>query len=63
MNLTKETFPAIIRQIRHQQKWSVGDMARYLNVSPRTIENWEQGHRVPSNALALINLFSEYPPQ
>lgn len=63
MILTKQAFPAEIRRIRRENNWSTKDLAARLNVSPRTVENWEQGHRVPTNALALINLFSEYPPQ
>jgi DNA-binding transcriptional regulator YiaG len=56
--LTPENFPAEIRRIRRQNNWSVKNLADQLGVSPRTVENWEQGRRVPTS-LALVNLFLE----
>src|SRR5438477_611899 len=36
--------------------------ARMLNVSTRTVQNWEQGHRKPSQAaLRLIQVFRHNP--
>jgi DNA-binding transcriptional regulator YiaG len=55
--ITKETFPAEIKRIRRENEWTVKDLAEKLDVSPRTIENWEQGRRFPANAVALVNLF------
>jgi DNA-binding transcriptional regulator YiaG len=56
--LTPENFPAEIRRIRRQNNWSVKNLADCLGVSPRTVENWEQGRRTPTS-LTLINLFLE----
>jgi DNA-binding transcriptional regulator YiaG len=56
--LTPENFPTEIRRIRRQNKWSVKNLADRLGVSPRTVENWEQGRRTPTS-LTLVNLFLE----
>ena len=58
MNLTKENFPAEIRKIRRENNWTVRDMAKSIGMSPRTIEGWEQGRRIPINGIALVNLFT-----
>jgi DNA-binding transcriptional regulator YiaG len=62
MTLTPQTFPAEIRRIRRENNLSVKDLATLVGVSPRTIENWEQGHRIPRTGIGLINLFSQFPP-
>jgi DNA-binding transcriptional regulator YiaG len=56
--LTPENFPAEIRRLRRQNNWSVKNLADRLGVSPRTVENWEQGRRTPTS-LTLVNLFLE----
>jgi len=38
-----------IRLIRQWRDWSCAELAERINVSPRTIEGWEQG-RMPSAA-------------
>lgn len=60
MTLTPETFPAEIRRIRREHNLSTGDMAARLGVSPRTVENWEQGRRIPKSGIALVNFFKKY---
>lgn len=43
-----------IRLIRREQGWSTKDMGDILGVSRRTIENWEQGIRKPSNPVRIL---------
>ena len=36
--------------------------ANKLHISPRTLQNWEQGRRYPTGAaMALINIIDKYP--
>lgn len=39
-----------VRRIRKKLDLSQNDFARYFGVSVRTIQEWEQGRRVPSGA-------------
>lgn len=48
------TDAELIRSIRHQRGWSVREMADALGVSPRTVEGWEQGRKVPQMAINLL---------
>jgi putative transcriptional regulator len=51
-----------IVQLRHQFNLSQRVFARTLNVSTRTVQNWEQGSRRPSRtALRLLQLLGERP--
>jgi putative transcriptional regulator len=48
--------------LREQAKMSQGVFARVLHVSAKTVQSWEQGTRVPSNASRrLIQIFAEEP--
>ena len=52
----------LIRDTREQMKMSRGVFARYLNISARTLENWEQGRSKPNEqAATLILLVREFP--
>ena len=39
-----------VRRIRKKLELSQNDFARYFGVSVRTIQEWEQGRRMPSGA-------------
>lgn len=48
--------------LRGQSAMSQTVFARMLNVSPKTVQSWEQGVRTPSHASRrLIQIFSEHP--
>lgn len=48
--------------LRNQSAMSQAVFARLLNVSPKTVQSWEQGVRAPSHASRrLIHIFSEHP--
>jgi len=48
--------------IRGQSAMSQAVFARMLNVSPKTVQSWEQGLRQPSHASRrLIQIFSQHP--
>ena len=52
--------PDEIKKIRFREKVSQPVLARYLNVSPHTVKNWEQGIKHPTgSALKLLNLVFE----
>jgi len=53
---------ADIARIRQQLKYSQSVFARVLNVSPKTVQAWEQGIRVPSDAaLKLLSIAKRHP--
>lgn len=55
-----------IRKIREKCHYSQGVFAKILNVSPRTVQSWESGQRVPSHAaLRLLEIVDKgiYRPQ
>jgi putative transcriptional regulator len=48
--------------IRDQSRMSQAVFARLLNVSPKTVQSWEQGIRTPSHASRrLIQIYSQHP--
>jgi len=54
--------PAEIRRIRRGLNASQTLFARFLNVSPNTVESWEQGARRPDQAaLKLLTIAKKYP--
>jgi putative transcriptional regulator len=58
----KEMKPAEIRAIRRSLNASQVLFARYLNVSPNTVESWEQGTRRPQDAtLKLLQIARKRP--
>jgi len=49
-----------IKYIRESNKASQTVFAAYLNTSPSTIRQWEQGHKKPNGpSLKLLNLVAE----
>ena len=53
---------ATLISLRNQAGTSQPVFARLLNVSPKTVQSWEQGLRTPSHASRrLIQIFSEHP--
>jgi len=51
-----------VTRIRLDNQMSQAVFARLLNVSPKTVRNWEHGTRKPSQAaLRLIQLFQQNP--
>lgn len=53
---------ATLAAIRKRAQMSQALFAKVLNVSPKTVQSWEQGTRSPSQAsLRLIELFSQRP--
>jgi putative transcriptional regulator len=58
----KPLKPAEIREIRLALNASQTLFARFLNVSPNTVESWEQGVRRPDQAaLKLLAIAKKYP--
>ena len=46
-----------IKRIRERFRYSQGLFSKLLNVSVKTVQSWESGHRVPTHAaLRLIEL-------
>ena len=57
-----EIDAAMIRDTRERLNVSRNVFARHLRVSPRTLENWEQGRAKPNaQAAALILMVRKYP--
>lgn len=49
------------RQLRKAKGWSVRDLAEAVGVSPRTVENWEQGRMPSALALRLLAPIVNHP--
>ena len=48
--------------LRESRGMSQAVFARLLNVSPKTVQSWEQGQRVPSQAAQrMLHVFQERP--
>jgi putative transcriptional regulator len=51
-----------IARIRQQLNCSQAIFAMMLNISPKTVQAWEQGARTPSDAaLKLLNIAKKHP--
>ena len=51
-----------IRKLRKSVKVSQSEFARMIGVSVDTVQNWEQGRRIPRGpAMALLRVFEENP--
>ena len=49
-----------IKKIREKRKYSQGVFAKVLNVSIKTVQSWETGQRVPSQAaLRLLEIIDK----
>lgn len=58
----KRFTPAEIRKIRLALNASQAIFAQFLNVSPNTVESWEQGTRYPQHAaLKLLHIARKHP--
>jgi len=54
--------PADIRTLRHSLRMSQALFAATLNVSPKTVQSWEQGVRTPGDAaLRMLQVVSVSP--
>ena len=51
-----------VKAIREQFGMSQSQMATLLNVSPRTLQNWEQGRRQPTGAPQTLLRVMEKEP-
>ena len=53
-------FSAVLKQLRQQRNVTQGELAAYLQVTPRTIRFYETGERKPDfdGLLALADYFS-----
>lgn len=55
-----------IKKIRERNRYSQGILARVMNVSVKTVQSWESGHRTPSHAaLRLLEIIDKgiYHPE
>ena len=50
-------------RIRHHMHFSQSMFAKLLNVSPRTVQDWEQGRRTPSDAALKLLVIAEKHPE
>lgn len=51
-----------IAKLRAQLNVSQAVFARYLNISPKTVQSWEQGHGKPNGAsLKLLSIARRHP--
>ena len=58
----REVSEADVKAIREQFGLSQSQMAAFLNVSKRTLENWEQGRRGPTGpAQTLLRIMAREP--
>ncbi len=62
-SLRRHTFvPLDIRKARENFGMSQSEMAVFLNVSVRTLQNWEQGRRGPTGpAQTLLRIMQKEP--
>ena len=60
---TYEFSPTRLVHIRHRTRLSQAQFAQLLNVSVRTVQNWEQGRRRPTGpAVSLIRIVDRDAP-
>jgi len=43
-----------VRLIRRRKNWNVARLAEELSVSPRTVEDWEQGRSTPTKPTLIL---------
>ena len=57
-----EYKPVDIKRIREKLHFSQNKFAHMIGVSPKTLQNWEQGRREPTRtAQALLRVFESNP--
>ena len=54
MDVTTEELGARIRELREARRWSQADLARMLDVSVRTVGNWEVGRNHPRSSMGAL---------
>jgi putative transcriptional regulator len=59
---TKPISASRVARIRRHLNFSQAMFARLLNVSPRTVQDWEQGRRVQSDAALKLLVVAEKHP-
>lgn len=59
----KPIRPTRIVAVRCKLNFSQAMFARYLNVSTKTVQAWEQGRRVPSEAALRLLMVAERHPE
>ena len=59
----KPIRPARIAAVRSKLNFSQAMFARYLNVSTQTVQAWEQGRRIPSEAALRLLMVAERHPE
>ena len=52
-----------VRRIRRKAEMSQAEFASYFGVSVRTVQDWEQGRRVPSGASRAFLLVIDREPE
>jgi len=52
-----------VQRIRHKVEMSQSEFAGYFGVSKRTVQEWEQGRRVPSGASRAFLLVIDKEPE
>lgn len=58
----KELSAKEIAKVRAQLNVSQAVFAKYLNISPKTVQSWEQGHGKPNGAsLKLLSIAKKNP--
>ncbi|MBK6724161.1 MAG: helix-turn-helix domain-containing protein [Acidobacteria bacterium] len=58
----KELSAKEIAHLRNRLNVSQAVFARYLNISPKTVQSWEQGHGKPNGAsLKLLSIARKNP--
>ena len=54
--------PIDVKEIREKTGLSQSDFSVLIHISPKTLQNWEQGRRVPNGpALALLRILKKDP--
>ena len=54
--------PAPVKEIRHRLQLSQAAFAGLMGVSLRTVQDWEQGRRIPSGpAKSLLRIAEQHP--
>lgn len=50
-----------IRRLREERRWSQSALAGLLNVSSKTISNWERGRHIPRASLGALEKLFDAP--
>lgn len=62
IDLTPKYTPADIKALRKKLNVTQVELAKIMEVSPRTVESWEIGKSNPKGAVCrLMEIFTKYP--